>query len=126
MVTHELLISVIQLISVCLITMIIISWCLSDFTSPPQHPWFKKTASHVFLNRSPPRLGREILKRMRLFRCQLSTVNCQLFSAHHRHMQPALFLTLVFPPPSAGPEIFAGADSSCTWCAADAQEALIM
>src|SRR5687768_11522251 len=56
----------------------------------PHHPWFKKTAAHVFLNRSPPRLRRGVFVHLlRLVSdlafpkyCPLSTVHCPLSTVH--------------------------------------------
>src|ERR1700756_3062818 len=45
---------------------------------------------------------------------------------HVMAMKTAFFFRLVFPPPSAGPEIFAFADGPCAWGAANTWETLVV
>src|SRR5580658_4669270 len=43
-----------------------------------------------------------------------------------RYVQAAFFFTVVFPPPSSGPEVLAGMDGAGAGGAADAHESLIV
>jgi hypothetical protein len=41
-------------------------------------------------------------------------------------MQTTFFFCCVFPPPAAGPEIFAGANGAGTWCATDTYKTAVV
>jgi len=42
------------------------------------------------------------------------------------YMQTAFFFAIVFPPPTAGSEIFTGLDGSCTWRTTNTHKSSVM